>query len=304
MNRAARLARGLVAGTGALALATVTGIGMTGVSSAEDTAVETGPRQDDFLSAFAYSQQHPNAVPAGSNDFSCEPGDEHPNPVVLVHGTFENRYDNWAELSPELAERGYCVFSLNYGGGADSAIKGTGEITRSARELSGFVDRVLAATGAEEVDIVGHSQGGMMPRYYIENLGGASEVDSLVGLVPSNHGTTLYGLDQLAGFLPEGQPPCASCTQQLAGSDFITELNSDGETVPGVDYTNIATRYDEVVTPYTSSFLEDGPNVTNLTLQDFCAIDLTEHIGISYNGTAQQLVFNALDPADAQRPGC
>lgn len=304
MNRSAHLLRCLVAGAGALALATAAGTGAAGVSHAEAAAPDTGPRQDDFLSAFAYSQQHPNAVPAGSNDFSCTPGPEHPDPVVLVHGTFENRYDNWAELSPKLADRGYCVFSLNYGGGESSAIKGTGEITRSARELSGFVDRVLTATGADEVDVVGHSQGGMMPRYYIENLGGESEVDSLVALVPSNHGTTLHGIDELAGFLPEGEPPCASCTQQLEGSDFITELNSDGETVPGVDYTNIATKFDEVVTPYTSSFLAEGPNVTNLTLQDFCAIDPTEHIGISYDGTAQQLVFNALNPADPQRPGC
>ncbi|ASU77783.1 lipase [Actinopolyspora erythraea] len=304
MNPSARLLRGLVAGAGALALATVTGIGTTGVSHAGTTAGETGPRQDDFLTAFVYSQQHPDAVPAGANDFSCEPGPEHPDPVVLVHGTFENQYDNWAELSPELAERGYCVFSLNYGGGEGGAIRGTGEISRSAAELDEFVDRVLAATGAEEVDLVGHSQGGMMPRYYIENLGGASEVDSLVALAPSNHGTTLYGINELAGFLPEGKPPCASCTQQLAGSDFLAELNSDGETVPGVDYTNIATKFDEVVTPYTSAFLAEGSNVTNLTLQDFCAINLTEHIGISYDDTAQQLVFNALNPADARQPGC
>ncbi|PRW63221.1 esterase/lipase family protein [Actinopolyspora mortivallis] len=301
MHRTKRTWRVLLASLGAVALAATAGIG---TASADDETGETGPRQDDFLSAFFYSQKHPEAVPPGANDFSCTPGPEHPDPVVLVHGTFENRYDNWAGLSPELAERGYCVFALNYGGSEGNPIKGTREITRSARQLDGFVERVLRATGADEVDIVGHSQGGMMPRYYIENLGGADRVDSLVGLVPSNHGTTLWGLDTLGSFLPEGTPPCASCTQQLKDSEFITELNAGGETRPEVDYTVIATKFDEVVTPYTSSFLEEAPNVTNQTLQDFCSGRLTEHVGISYDPAAQQLVFNALNPDGAEPPTC
>ena len=58
------------------------------------------------------------------------------------------------------------------------------------------------ATGASQVDIVGHSQGGMMPRYYIKFLGGAAKVHTLVGLAPSNHGTTLDGLFTLASYFP------------------------------------------------------------------------------------------------------
>ena len=52
---------------------------------------------------------------------------------------------------------------------------------------------MLAGTGASKVDIVGWSQGGMMPRYYINNLGGASKVNMLVGFAPSNFGTTWTG---------------------------------------------------------------------------------------------------------------
>src|SRR5438132_903822 len=57
--------------------------------------------------------------------------------------------------------------------------------------------RALAATGAAKADLVGHSQGGMMPRYYLKFLGGAAHVDKLVALAPSNHGTTLDGLTAL-----------------------------------------------------------------------------------------------------------
>ena len=63
------------------------------------------------------------------------------------------------------------------------------------------VDRVLAATHARQVDVVGHSQGGMMPRYYIEFLGGAAKVHVLVGLAASNQGTTLNGFVKLADVL-------------------------------------------------------------------------------------------------------
>jgi hypothetical protein len=66
--------------------------------------------------------------------------------------------------------------------------------------------------------------------------------------------------------------------------------------VPGVHYTVIATRFDEVVTPYQSAFLS-GANVTNITVQNGCFIDLGEHLAISYDRRALAYVINALDPA-------
>ena len=87
------------------------------------------------------------------------------------------------------------------------------------------------------------------------------------------------------------------------GSSFLDELNAGGDTVPGPTYTVIETKYDEVVTPYTSAFLS-GPNVTNITLQEQCAPDLVEHLGIIYDSIALQDVLNALDPAHATPPAC
>src|SRR5205823_6328002 len=137
-------------------------------------------------------------------------------------------------------------------------------IADSAHQLAAFVDRVRSATGAAKVDIVGHSQGGMMPRYYLRFLGGASSVDTLVGLAPSNYGTTADGLSALPGvpqLLGAGLGP--SVTDQIVGSAFLQQLNAGGDTVPGVRYTVIETEHDEVVTPYTSAFLT-GPDVTNI----------------------------------------
>jgi pimeloyl-ACP methyl ester carboxylesterase len=262
-----------------------------------------------YNGALGYAQSSPSASPPGANDWSCQPSEAHPLPVVLVHGTFADMSNSWQALSPLLHNHGYCVFALNYGshnGSGDIGVYAVGDIAQSAGQLSDFVDRVLAATGAAEVDLVGHSQGGMMPRYYLKNLGGATKVHSLVGLSPSNHGTTVDGLLTLGGYFPGSNSffgNCPACGQQEAGSEFVTQLNAGGETVPGVDYTVIQTRYDEVVTPYTSAFLS-GPRVTNILLQDQCGLDLGEHLSMPYDHIADRDVLNALDPAHAVTPAC
>jgi triacylglycerol esterase/lipase EstA (alpha/beta hydrolase family) len=263
-------------------------------------AASAYPVNYSFGYGIAYTLTHYGQPPMGANDFSCRPTAAHPYPVVLVHGTFGNMTDSWEALSPLLANAGYCVYALNYGGSSPSnPIQATGPIETSAAQLSAFVDKVLAATHASKVDIVGHSQGGMMPRYYIRFLGGAAKVDTLVGLAPSNHGTTLFGLTTLeSAFGATGSlPGCAACGEQMAGSAFLAKLNSGHETEPGVHYTVIETRYDDVVTPYTSAFLAPAPNVRNITLQDGCAADLGDHLAIIYDERALADVRNALDPA-------
>lgn len=249
------------------------------------------------------------ATSHGWNDYSCKPSAAHPRPVVLVHGTFGNSVDNWLVLAPYLVNRGYCVYSLDYGQlPGVPFFNGLGPIDKSAGQLATFVDKVLASTGAPKADLVGHSQGGMMPNYYLKFLGGAAKVNALVGLAPDNHGTTLLGLTKLLPYFPgaedlleAGAPGLAD---QVAGSPFVTKLNSVPDTVPGVHYTVIATRYDEVVTPYRTQFL-DGPDVRNVLLQDLCPVDLSEHVAIgTIDRIAYHEVANALDPAHATPTTC
>src|SRR6476469_6784219 len=205
-------------------LVVVTGLigAQAGVARAELPVIYSG--------AYGYAHVSPTASPPGANDWSCKPSAAHPRPVVLVHGTFADMSDSWQALSPLLKNNGYCVFALNYGdynGSGAIGVYGVDDIPTSAGELGAFVDKVLAATGAAEADLVGHSQGGMMPRYYLKYLGGAAKVHTLDGLfVLSNF---FPGANQFTGAL------CPSCEQQRAGSAFITDLNSGGETVPGVD---------------------------------------------------------------------
>ncbi|NUS74634.1 MAG: alpha/beta fold hydrolase, partial [Streptomyces sp.] len=250
-----------------------------------------------------------DAPHSGWNDFSCKPSTAHPRPVVLVHGTLGNSVDNWLGLAPYLENRDYCVYSLDYGQLPGVPVfNGLGPVDKSAEQLSAFVDKVLAATGAAKTDVVGHSQGGMMPRYYLRFLGGAAKVHALVGIAPSNHGTTLNGLTHLLPYFPGAADLLSANTpalaDQVAGSPLLTKLNEGGDTVPGVTYTVLATKYDEVVTPYRSQFLS-GTGVRNVVLQDLCPLDLSEHVAIGlFSLIAFHEVANALDPAHATPTTC
>src|SRR5690242_4937965 len=280
-----------------LAVITATVVAMLGLGA--------GSAQADlpviWNGVYGYAHTSPTASPPGSNDWSCKPSAAHPRPVVLVHGTFADMSNSWQAISPLLKNNGYCVFALNYGdynGSGAIGVYGVDDIPTSAAELNAFVDKVRAATGAAEVDIVGHSQGGMMPRYYLKYLGGAAEVRALVGLSPSNHGTTLDGLFVLSNFFPGANQftgaLCPACEQQRVDSAFITNLNAGGETVPGVEYTVIQTRYDQVVTPYTSAFLAGAKNIV---LQNQCILDLGDHLSMPYDHIVGADVLTALDPA-------
>ncbi|MFG2136939.1 esterase/lipase family protein [Streptomyces sp. NPDC048650] len=248
-------------------------------------------------------------VRSGWNNYACKPSAAHPRPVVLVHGTFGNSVDNWLGLAPYLVARGYCVFSLDYGElPGVPFFHGLGPVDASAGQLAAFVDRVLAATGTPKADLVGHSQGGMMARVYLRFHGGADKVNTLVGLAPDNHGTDLNGLTRLLDQFPDAKKYLGrltpGLTDQIAGSDTLKRLNEGGDTLPGVHYTVIATKYDEVVTPYRTQFL-DGPGVRNVVLQDLCSLDFSEHVAI---GLVDRIAFhetaNALDPAHATPTTC
>jgi predicted esterase len=253
----------------------------------------------------------PESVVGANNN--CKPSSAHPYPVVLVHGTLADEGSNWVTLAPLLANEGYCVYAFNYGETLASLplipfitpgrIDGLNHIEHSAGELASFVNRVLSKTKAAKVDLVGHSQGGMMPNYYIKNLGGASKVNELIGLAPSNHGTTLDGITTLTEVFPFageivtglleflGAP---ALPEQEQGSAFIQRLFGGGDpVVAGVRYVVIESEHDEVVTPYTNAFLED-PGVTNILIQSQCPNDPVGHIGAFEDSPMLQNVVNQL----------
>ncbi|WP_280229660.1 esterase/lipase family protein [Nocardia cyriacigeorgica] len=291
---------------------------------ASDT-VGWGPAQTSWVAAFAYGLANGDAAPPGANDWNCKPTAQHPRPVLLIHGTWMNAYNGFAYMGQPIKDAGFCTFTFNYGrsnllegGGLGSVlpgVMGTGYIQDSAKQLAVFVDRVLAATGAAEVDIVAHSQGGSMSNWYTKFEGGAAKVKNLITYGATHHGTSLDGIGALGrainnlgidilGFIEIFVGHAG--IQQTIGSDFVNQLNANGDTVAGVDYTIVGSRYDEITNPYDLTFLKPGPGATvrNITLQEGCEQDISDHLTMMYSPRALSIALNALDPVQFPQLQC
>lgn len=305
------LALGLGVALGGLMAATPAGAATTGNP--------TYPVSYSFLTGATLSAPAgPYASPPGANNWSCKPSVAHPEPVILVHGLLANENDNWQTFAPLLADNGYCVFALTYGNDLSTEppfdfMGGLAPMQQSAHVLGTFVDKVLAATGAVKVDLVGHSEGATMPYWYLKFDGGAAKVAHMVGLAPVVHGTALTGpaiVDELLSELGVSpveaaliSPICASCLDFQPTSVFTQRLDANGVAVPGVTYTQIMTRYDELVLPYTSGIVV-APNSTNIVVQDQCPLDFSDHLELGSDPVAARDVLNALDPAHPRPVPC
>ncbi|WP_338494366.1 alpha/beta fold hydrolase [Streptomyces sp. SJL17-4] len=131
-------------------------------------------------------------------------------PVVLLHGFVDNR-SVFVVLRRSLTRNGGrdCVESLNY-----SPL--TCDLRAAAELLGRRVDEIRARTGHAEVDIVGHSLGGLIARYYVQRLGGDSRVRTLAMLGTPHSGTTVAPLAD-AHPLVRQMRPGSEVLRELAG---------------------------------------------------------------------------------------
>lgn len=206
-----------------------------------------------------------------------------PEPVVIVNGTFAPAFF-YEPLAGRLRADGDQAFIFQL------PDLGAGDIANSARELDAFVDGVLNQTGAAKVDLVGHSQGGLVARQYVRFEGGESTVDSLVSLGSPHYGTAVASI---LNFFGAGK--ClgvVACQQMAVGSDFVNTLNAGDDTVGDVRYTNLYTVYDELVRPVDNASLRDG--ATNVLIQSQCPVRFVEHVGLALDGTTYDGVRDAL----------
>ncbi|MFE7269096.1 esterase/lipase family protein [Streptomyces sp. NPDC057623] len=108
-------------------------------------------------------------------------------PVVLLHGFIDNR-SVFVLLRRSLAQHGrHQIESLNY-----SPL--TCDIRAAAELLGRHIEGICERTGSRQVDIVGHSLGGLIARYYVQRLGGDLRVRTLVTLGTPHSGTHVVPL--------------------------------------------------------------------------------------------------------------
>ena len=226
----------------------------------------------------------------GVNDATCTSDDP---PVLLLHGTVSSPAGNFRRIAAQLVADGHCVYALTYG--ERYGFGGLAPIRDSADEVSAFAARVLAVAGADQLDIVGYSQGALVARTMLADGGlDPAAVRSLVMIAPSFHGTT----SAIATNIPARL--CAACVDQAAGSTLLQELATTPELVGDVQYAVISTRNDLVVTPV-SSQVPIGPadRVRSLIIEDHCDV-VTDHVELVHEPAVARWVSAAV--ASGGRP--
>ena len=125
-------------------------------------------------------------------------------PVILVHG-FSSSAAAW---EPYLREDGFLASvgleGFAVGDGQANGVMNTGNfllpalqtktIAENALELANYISGVKVLTGAEQVDLVVHSMGGLISRYYIDELMQEVDVTQLIMLATPNGGSNCSSL--------------------------------------------------------------------------------------------------------------
>jgi len=151
-------------------------------------------------------------------------------------------------LAARLGRSGYCTHHVDLGGlfGRFNARP----VEELARVVAERVERLIRHHPRERIDLVGHSEGGLIGRYYVQKLNGAHRVRHLVTLGTPHRGTPWAYSGYLVGrVLP-------SLRQMAPGSPLLRDL-ADDSFPDSVRLTSIYSQGDPFCPP-SSCRLEDG----------------------------------------------
>ncbi len=165
-------------------MAAVSDVAMaTGVYPVLPHVVRLGPRGARTIAReWAWSIALSAARPCGF--FGLPGAHVHgPRPIVMVHGYAMGR-SNFMVMASRLARAGLGPISgFEYWT--------LGKTASAARRLGEYIERVRADTGAAQVDVIGHSMGGVVGRYYVTFGGGDGIVKNLVTIGSPHAGTAV-----------------------------------------------------------------------------------------------------------------
>ena len=218
-------------------------------------------------------------VPRLTADEPAPVAQEVPGPVLLVPG-YGGSTRSLEPLAARLSAAGREATVIPVPG------DGTGDLTAAADALAAAVDDALARTGAESVDVVGYSAGGVIARLWVAD-GGAALTRRVLTLGSPHHGTTLA--DLATGVAPEQCP--VGCQQLATGSALLDRLNAGDETPAGPTWVSVWTTVDQTVRPPDTARLEGA---LNLPVQSVCADSRVGHGQLPADPVVQGIVLAEL----------
>lgn len=190
-------------------------------------------------------------------------------PVLLVPGYAEPSWYFLYGLYRQLKKEGWQVEGINLFPNFATA-------EEQASKIQARVMDMKARYGVDRVELVVHSFGGIISRYYIQNLGGEAHVRNLVTIATPHHGT-------YTAYLGPGK----SADQMRYNSPFIQALNAKGYAYAPVKYTSIWSNIDEIVIPPRSAVMPEST---------VYQVPWTGHLGILFSKRTYNHVLNTLSP--------
>jgi pimeloyl-ACP methyl ester carboxylesterase len=217
------------------------------------------------------------------------------DPVLLMHGTFADSEVNWSwNYAKALPARGEPTCTV------DLPDRAAGDIQVSSEYVVHAI-RTMARESGRRVAIIGHSQGGLEARWALRwwpHL--RHKVSDVIMLATPNHGSAFSDV------LCTSPNACAASLYQMrTESMFLAALNHGRDTIGAVPFTAVVTADDNVVVLPQQGILDaNGKLTSNVVVQDLCANDRVNHVGLAFDGPTYAIAVDALDhlgPADLSR---
>lgn len=162
------------------------------------------------------------------------------DPVVFVHGYSGSTIVNFSAMISWFKTDGYPSNRLYYY--TYNSLTG---VIAGANTLKSKVDSVLNATGKSKVDLICHSMGGLVARYYMKNMGGANKVNQVVYVATPHRGTAWAYVDLITQSAKDMRP----------GSTLLNSINGY---CPGL---SLWSSCDEIVIPNSSANMGYAKNI-------------------------------------------
>jgi triacylglycerol lipase len=214
--------------------------------------------------------------------------DEGRNPVLLVQGTGPTPRENFGwNLLPQLTADGFDVCTV------ELPMRALGDIQVAAEYVVHGLREVHERSG-QRVDVAGHSQGGLEPRWALAWWPSTRELlGDLVTYASPHHGTVVTDVACAASH-------CWPAVHQMRpGSAFLEALHAQ-EDLSGLSVTSLGSVMDELVQPPTTIDLEGA---SNIILQDVCPGRPVTHLSIVADAVAYDLMLDAFEHEGPADPG-
>ncbi|MBV9212461.1 MAG: lipase [Actinobacteria bacterium] len=206
------------------------------------------------------------------------------NAVLLVHGTGTNPEDTWGwSYLQSLPRAGFRACTVRL---PDQAL---GDI-QTASEYVVYAIRRMARLTGRKVDVIGHSQGTLEPRWAIRWWPRTVRpvVDDYISLAGPHHG--IVGADAC---VQSGN--CWPAVWQMAThSRFLAALNAGDETPGRISYTSVFSDTDELVQPSEPIPTAALSGASNVRIQDVCPGRPVHHVGELDDAVVWAVVLDAL----------